>query len=231
MNSKLKGPIFTARSFDEYIKMFNLDIDKLKNKNILDCAAGASSFTSQMTKREYEVKALDLMYDKDPLFLKETCQKHLDALIDGLTPLKDHFKWNYFKDLGELKKHRLNAQNDFIEDYTEYRDKKYIKGDLNKLPFKDNAFSLILCSHLLFIYDHRLSYDFHLNSINEMIRVADEVRIYPLVKHRAIKSAFVKRIEDDLMEKADITIEKVNYEFRKGGNQMMKLNRNNLIKL
>jgi len=218
-----KGPIFTARSFDEYIKMFSLNLNLLKNKNILDCAAGASSFAAVMNKKGYKVTALDLLYDKDPQFLKEICENHLNVLISALSPFKHHFKWNYFKNLHELKEHRLIAQTEFLKDYTKHRGKKYIKADLTKLPFNDNAFSLVLCSHLLFIYDHRLSYEFHLNSINEMIRVGDEVRIYPLVKHKAMKSEFVKQIEHDLMEEADIKIEKVNYEFRLGGNEMMRL--------
>ncbi len=223
MKTKIKGPILTARSFFEYVKMFNLDLDLLKNKNILDCAAGASSFTALMTSKGYKVKALDLLYDKEYQFLKEMCEYHLDVLIKSLSSLKNHFIWDYFKDLDELKKHRLEAQNQFLEDYKIYKGEKYIKANLTDIPFFENKFSLILCSHLLFIYDHRLSYEFHLNSIKEMMRVAEEVRIYPLIKHRAMKSEFIRKIKDDLMDRAEVKIENVDYEFRKGGNQMMNI--------
>ena len=37
-------------------------------------------------------------------------------------------------------------------------------------------------------------YNFHLNTIKEMLRVtSNEIRIYPLVKNRGKKSDFVKR--------------------------------------
>ena len=59
--------------------------------------------------------------------------------------------------------------------------------------------------------------------------------IYPLVKHRAKKSDYVNKIISDLSEKADVKIEKVDYEFRKGANEMMRIkkgriNINNYLK-
>jgi hypothetical protein len=56
-----------------------------------------------------------------------------------------------------------------------------------------------------------------------MIRVSsNEVRIYPLVKNRKLKSDFVKCIINDILD-VDIQIVKVDYEFRKGGNEMMRI--------
>ncbi|MGB9936984.1 MAG: class I SAM-dependent methyltransferase [Methanobacterium sp.] len=220
---KIKGPIFIGRSFEEYIKMFNLDIQKLDNEKILDCAAGASSFTARMRKKGYDVTAVDILYNKDPLFLQNRCKEHLSVLVDALADLEDHFVWDFFKNLDDLKQHRMKSCHEFYEDYKNNKS-RYINSDLLNLPFKDNSFSLVLCSHLLFIYDHRLSYDFHLKSIIEMLRIVnEEIRIYPLVKHKSKKSEFVERIEDDLGKKANIIIEKVDYEFRKGGNEMMKI--------
>jgi len=48
-----------------------------------------------------------------------------------------------------------------------------------------------------------------------------ELRIYPLVRNRGEKSPFVNRIIKDLKE--DIEILKVDYEFRQGGNEMIKI--------
>lgn len=221
--SKITGPIFTARSFEEYIIMFDLDLDGLKNKNLLDCAAGASSFTANMTKKGFSVKAVDLLYDKEPQFLKKKCENHLKILVESLSKIENHFKWDFFKNLNELKKHRIQAQNEFIDDYKKFRNIKYIKSNLNSLPFHDNSFSLTLCSHLLFIYDHRLNYSFHVDVIKEMIRVSNEIRIYPLVKHEKNKSEFVIQVIDDLKKFADFEIVEVDYEFRKGGNEMLKI--------
>ena len=169
---KIQGPIFIGRSCAEYLKMFNLNLKDLKDENILDCAAGASSFTAKMTDNGYNVKAVDVLYDKDPSFLQKRCKNHLSALIEVLSELEGQFVWDFFKNLDELKKRRMEACHQFFENYKDNMGTKYIKGDLLNLPFKDNSFSIVLCSHLLFIYDHRLSYDFHINSVNEMLRVS-----------------------------------------------------------
>lgn len=223
-DQKIVGPIFIGRSYDEYLKFFNLDGYFLKNKSFLDCAAGASSFTCHMNQKEYDSRAADIVYGEEAQKLARRCSDHLNILIEALLPLQDHFRWSFFSDLEDLRKHRSTACQDFIIDYQKNKNKSYIKADITRLPFKDNSFDLVLCSHLLFIYDHRLNYDFHLKSVQEMMRVAkEEVRIYPLVKHKKKKSIFVKRIINDLAPQADIRIVKVDYEFRRGGNQMMQI--------
>jgi hypothetical protein len=56
-----------------------------------------------------------------------------------------------------------------------------------------------------------------------MLRVTSkEVRIYPLVKNKGLKSDFITRIIKDIQD-VDIKIVKVDYEFRKGGNEMMRI--------
>jgi len=44
-NGKNEKIWFLGRSYQEYIKMFSLKEEELKDIRILDCAAGASSFT------------------------------------------------------------------------------------------------------------------------------------------------------------------------------------------
>jgi len=70
---------------------------------------------------------------------------------------------------------------------------------LLKLPFKDDEFHLLLSGNLLFIYEKNLSYRFHLKSVREMLRVAQEIRIYPIwniPKRR--RSVHLKRLIDNL---------------------------------
>lgn len=201
--------------------MFNLNSDDLVDGKFLDCAAGASSFTAEMSKRGYDIRAVDILYNEEPNVLCDKCNEHMEILVEGLGSV-DHFVWSFFRDLKDLKKQRIHACIEFIEDYKNHRN-RYIAADLTALPFEDNNFKIVLCSHLLFIYDHRLDYEFHLKAIKEMVRVSSsELRIYPLVKNNEMKSEFVKRIIDDLPE-VDADIVKVDYEFRKGGNEMIKI--------
>ena len=204
--------------------MFDLSSDELTGGKILDCAAGASSFTAEMNRRGFDVTAVDLLYNEDADVLCDRCREHMEILVEGLGSV-DHFIWSFFSDLQDLKLQRNQACIEFIHDYLKNKGKKYIAADLTSLPFEDNKFSLVLCSHLLFIYDHRLDYEFHLNSIKEMLRVTSkELKIYPLVKNKGLKSDFVMRIIDDLQD-FDVNIVKVDYEFRRGGNEMIVISK------
>ncbi len=221
---KIEGPIFIGRSWAEYLKMFDLDLEKLNNTKILDCAAGASSFTYFLSKKGIDVSAADLLYDKDPEFLKRRCQEHLHALVESLGKMEYEFVWSFFKNLNDLKSHRMQSCLDFNRDYKINRGKKYIKADLTQLPFEDESFDMVLCAHLLFIYDHRLNWNFHLSAVEEMIRVSsNEVRIYPLVKNKGKKSIFVDKLIKNLPEGLETEIVEVDYQFRRGGNEMLRI--------
>jgi ubiquinone/menaquinone biosynthesis C-methylase UbiE len=118
----------------------------------------------------------------------------------------------------------MQSCQDFNRDYELNREKKYIKADLTQLPFEDNSFDMVLCAHLLFIYDHRLDWNFHLSSAEEMIRVSsNEVRIYPLVKNKGKKSIFVDKLIKNLPEELETEIVEVDYQFRRGGNEMLRI--------
>ncbi|MEN6329763.1 MAG: class I SAM-dependent methyltransferase [Methanobacteriaceae archaeon] len=220
MAGKIVGPIFTGRGWDEYLKMFNLTEEELMNKSILDCAAGASSFTRYLAGRGGEVRAVDLLYDQDPLVLRSLCQEHLEALVKSLEPLKKEFEWSYFQDLADLKEHRRLSCQEFYHDYSQHPD-RYLWGDLTRLPFADGEYDLVLSSHLLFIYDHRLDLEFHILALEEMCRVGQEVRIYPLVKRKKMKSEFLKPVWERLSGTVKLELVKVDYQFRRGGDQML----------
>ncbi len=54
---------------------------------------------------------------------------------------------------------------------------------LSRLPFPDQAFDLALCEHCLFLHHAELpeTLEFQLQALMELVRVASEVRIIPLV--------------------------------------------------
>lgn len=222
--AKIEGPIFIGRSWVEYIKMFDLNLEKLNSNKILDCAAGASSFTSFMLKNGYDATAVDLLYDKDSEFLKNRCKNHLQALVDALEKIEGEFVWSFFNNLEELKNHRMESCRDFNNDYKINKGKRYLKADLTQLPFPDNSFNMVLCAHLLFIYDHRLDLNFHQKTVEEMVRVScEEVRIYPLVKNKGQKSIYVDKIIQNMPETVETEIVEVDYQFRRGGNEMLRI--------
>jgi hypothetical protein len=65
----------------------------------------------------------------------------------------------------------------FLSDY-ETHPERYVAGELPRLPFADREFDLTLVSYFLFAYQDRLDYEFHRESILQIMRVTcDEARI------------------------------------------------------
>ena len=94
------------------------------------------------------------------------------------------------------------------------------------LPFADRSFDLALSSHFLFLYTEQFDEAFHRSAIAEMCRVADEVRLFPLLALGAVRSRHIEPIVDDLRRRgAEVSIDTVPYEFQRGGNQMMRIRR------
>ena len=203
--------------------MFNLEFEKLSKMKILDCASGASSFRAHSAENGIDVTAVDLMYTKSAEDLCIKCKEHLKILVESLKKIEDKFDWKFFSDADELQHSRNIACKEFVSDYINYKGKSYIPADIKDLPFHDGSYDLVLCSHLLFIYDHRLDYEFHLKAVKEMLRVTKgELRIYPLVKNHGVKSKFVERIMEDVSD-VKMEIVRVDYEFRKDSNEMLRI--------
>ena len=67
---------------------------------------------------------------------------------------------------------------------------------------------------------------FHHAAIDELCRVAREVRIFPFVALGGIGSAYVSPVVDAFRQRGCmIRVERVPYEFQRGGNIMMRIRR------
>jgi hypothetical protein len=87
-------------------------------------------------------------------------------------------------------------------------------------------FELCLCSHLLFLYSEQLSLEFHWASINELLRVASEVRIFPLLQLNCEPSPYLDAVIQEFSDKDyNVLVLPVEYEFQRGGNQMLKISK------
>jgi hypothetical protein len=115
--------------------------------------------------------------------------------------------------------------NDFLRDYKRgKRDGRYIPAELPDLPFAPSPFDIALCSHFLFFYSDSLSLAFHQQSVDELCRIAHEVRIFSMLTYNAEPSPLVAPIAEHARKAGRIvSIEKVLYEFQRGGNLMMKV--------
>jgi len=138
---------------------------------------------------------------------------------------RSEFVWTEHASVEALGRARMAAMERFLDDYDAGRKSgRYLPAELPSLPFADRSFGLALCSHFLFLYTDQLSRRFHVDSILELCRVADEVRIFPLLGLGGAPSRHVSPVTELLQRRgSQIKIETVAYEFQRGGNQMMRI--------
>jgi hypothetical protein len=226
-------PVFTlsevvpwGRSFEEYCRMFALSSGDLHGR-ILGCADGPASFNAEATAAGLSVISCDPLYSFSGNAIRQRISETCDIIIDQIRRNQDEFVWTSIRSIEELRQLRMASMERFLADYeTGKQERRYVDAELPHLPFADRAFDLALCSHFLFLYSGQLSEDVHVAAIRDMARVATEVRVFPLLALGRERSLHVDAVQRRLQ--ADgclVNIEKVPYEFQRGGNEMMRIRR------
>lgn len=239
----LNRVVFIGRTFSEYMAMFNLYPFQLKGLRILDCPSGTSSFVAETLSSQYQIKeaiGCDLLYKEDDVdVLKNRGKEDLDYMIKQLSKVPDLYEWNIYSSIRDLYEARNNAFKIFISDYEldrmmarkgEIAKNRYVPAILPNLPFENRTFDLVLSSNLLFYYHNMFDYNFHLNSILELLRVTSkEVRIFPCQKPDATFPDYFDKLLDNINirmhNNISFQIEQVSHEFRRGVNKMLKINK------
>jgi len=210
-----------GRTLDEYESMFSLNPADLQKK-IISFGDGPASFNAEMTAKGNAVLSIDPIYQFSTQQLKQRIDETCVEVINQTSANKDNFVWDIIKSVEELKEKRMGAMKLFLTDFEEgKRQNRYLTHSLPvPTSFDDNEFDLGLSSHFLLLYSN-LGLDFHQQSIDEMMRVCKEVRIFPLVNLNAEKNEFIDSLLMALQHHYSTEIVKVAYEFQRGGNQML----------
>lgn len=218
--------ILLGRTFDEYARMFALDESTLRHNRILDAGSGVSSFCAEANARGYRVTASDRIYDLSADDIEQKCSADLDHMLAQLAGITQNYVWDYFPTLDALRANREQAYRAFAADYRQYGNSRYVTTTYPVTGFADAQFDLALVSHFLFLYDEQLDYDFHRRTLLELLRVAREVRLFPLVNMRTERASAVTRLlEDPIFAAYMIRIDHVDYEFIRNSSEMLVIQR------
>lgn len=223
---KLNEVVLWGRTFEEYKLMFNLS-DADLNAKILGCGDGPASFNAEMTQLGYSVVSIDPVYQFSASQIKQRVQETYDSVISQVKQNSYRYIWKNFRDADELGRSRLAAMERFLLDYEVGKAVgRYLPQSLPSLKFPDHHFELCVCSHLLFLYSEQLSLEFHITAIHELLRVSQELRIFPLLKLDGEPSAYVEAALQEFSGKGfNVQVLLVNYEVQKGGDQMLRINK------
>jgi hypothetical protein len=211
-----------GRSLNEYVSMFALEPQDFRSK-ILGCGDGPASFNAELSALSGAVVSVDPIYRFTAEEIASRIEQTYGVVLEQTRQNADEFVWSQIHSVEELGRVRMSAMRTFLADYPQgKREGRYIDAELPVLPFPDHSFDLALCSHFLFLYSAHFSLDFHLQSLRELCRVADEVRIFPLLELGAARSRHLDGALTQLaLEGYRAKATEVPYEFQKGGNEVL----------
>jgi hypothetical protein len=190
-----------GRNLDEYCAMFALSQTD-RQLSILGVGDGPASFNVEGTAQGMRIVSVDPLYEIRASEIRERI-----GTTAGDAPA------------------RLTAMEQFIADYDlGIAQGRYVTGSVTGLPFHDHSYDLALCSHLLFLYSETHNLAFHLQALQELTRVAEEVRVYPLLEMGAAESRHLRAVMMALprmgLRAGKI---RVSCEFQRGGNEMLRI--------
>jgi hypothetical protein len=195
--------------------------------SILGVGDGPASFNVEGTSQGMRIVSVDPLYQCRASEIRERIDATARDVAAQLRGNRDHYVWSHFADVDDLIAARLAAMELFIADYESgIAQGRYVTGSATELPFHDNCYDLALCSHLLFLYSEQHNLAFHLQALRELTRVAEEVRVFPLLELDGVESRHLKAVLMAL-PRMGLSVEKVRvpYEFQRGGNQMLRIRR------
>jgi hypothetical protein len=213
-----------GRNLAEYCAMFDLSPND-RQLSILGCGDGPASFNVEGTAQGMRIVSVDPLYEIRASEIRERIDTTAREVAAQLRSPRDDFVWTHFADVDELIAARLAAMEQFIADYDlGIAQGRYVTGGVTDLPFHDNSYDLALCSHLLFLYSEQHNLAFHLQALRELARVAEEVRVFPLLEMGATESRHLRAVMMAL-PRMGLRADKVRvpYEFQRGGNEMLRI--------
>ena len=214
-----------GRSFTEYQAMFDLNDTDLQVP-ILGCGDGPAGFNAEATKAGHRVVSIDPLYASDVKSIERRIDQVFDTVMNQTRANSDEFVWGTpIRNPDHLAATRTTAMQHFREDFTQgSANGRYIAGALPDLDLADGSFGLALYSHYLFLYSKQISPEEHIASLREPCRVAEEVRVFPLLELGSRPSRHLTSVLRKLTAAGHtVEVRLVSYEFQKRGNQMLAI--------
>lgn len=210
-----------GRTLAEYERMFNLTTEDLTGR-LADFGGGPSSFQAEAAKRGIQVTSYDILYQFDTDAIRNRIAEVRHIVMEQMRQNQENYVWTQITSLEELEQLRLGAMKQFLLDYeTGKKEGRYVFHALpDRLDVEEQYYDIGLSSHFLLMYDN-LGFEFHQKSIEEMLRVCKEVRIYPVCDLDGRETKLAEEIIKYFSKTHTVNKIPSAYQFQKSKNEML----------
>jgi SAM-dependent methyltransferase len=209
---------------DEYREMFDLTPGDF-NTRLLEYGCGPSAINAELHSDTRSVVSCDPLFALDKSTLVSKTALVFEDAIERMKKEHDKFDFTRYGSLEALVNKRQQGMQEFFADYERgHSEKRYLPVVDYTLPFADFSFDLALSSHYLFADLEEQGVDFHLQVLQELARVAKEVRIFPLIDREGQPSPVLGPVLLGLQAgNYGVEVREVPYHLQVKGNAMLRV--------
>lgn len=203
----------------EYKAIFNLD-DMDIRRPLVGFADGTSSVNSELTQLGHKMVSVDPIYQ----FTKQDIDRRLNDVMAQSEQYWRGLPEDHRQQAIAIAGSRVKATKTFLVDFELGKQQgRYLPTALpGPFAFPDNTFSIGLCAHFLLLYDY-YGLAFHIQAITEMLRICNEIRIYPTLNLHGQKSFVLDDVVNHFSSNYRVHLETVEYGFQGMGEEMLRI--------
>lgn len=187
----MRKRVLWGHHVSEYKEMFDLS-DASLQANLLEYGCGASAVNTELHQEGTSMISVDPLFALSKPEIVQKVMHGFDERADQVLADQAQFNVESYGGMEAFLATRRAGMEAFFADYNagvaEGRYQALVDGPL---PFENFSFDLALSSHYLFANAADDAVAYHLETIEELARVAKEVRIFPLIERSGTPSALV----------------------------------------
>lgn len=221
--------VLWGHHLDEYKDMFALSEADLE-KHFLEYASGATAFNAELHALGGRCVSYDAWFDLDKARLAKKIEAQIATRARDFQSQTQPLDFKRYGDLSHLLAYRKEGIALFLSDYDAGRQEGRYIADLGphllpkKLPFERDFFDIALVAHAFFSDVPYQTIDDHVFQIQELARVAKDVRIFPLVDADGIPSPCLGPVLLKLQQaNYGVEVREVAYHLQTKGNAMLRV--------
>lgn len=208
--------------FSDYQQMYDLTQTDF-SKTILDFFPGISSFNAEASARGLKVISVDPVYYLSEAAMASHARTVLHHTVSQLEADPTRLQ-NHSADVRQkIESLWEKTENTFLKDYAAGKsEQRYQVIQFPTFPYAMGQFQLALCTD--YVFHHALSREKVHGILKELARVAEEVRIFPLLDSNGKMPAELGPLMLYFQQKNyGIEVREVPYHTLKGGNAMLRI--------
>lgn len=176
----MRKRVLWGHHLGEYMDMFGLSpgLNKLK---ILEFACGPTAINQELTAKDSDIISCDPWFIGDLELMRSRFLKSFQEQLKRIEQYPQRFDFDKYGGMDFFIAKRERGMQTFFNDFEDgFSCGRYRSLEHETLPFESARFDLALCSNYFFADLPEQDLEFHIHWIQELTRVAGEVRFYPL---------------------------------------------------